>query len=563
MRRLLALAIVLVMLLAGSVFLLRSRQADSPAGPATQELIAAIRSEPRTFNRYVARDRASHLVSVLTQARLVRIRLDTQEAEPWLASRYEVADEGKTLRLTLREGVTWSDGTPFTSADVAFSFRAALDPRTGSTIADSLMVGGKPVVCEVVDPHTLILRYAEPTAAAPRLLDVLPIVPAHVLAASLEAGTFREQWAVTTPPSQIVGLGPFLLESYAPGDRLVFVRNPRYFRTGLPKLDRITVHIVPDQNAEFLQVSNGGLDVMTGDLRPDDLDAARTAAQAGVVRLHDAGVGLDPDMLWFNLKAEKDGGAAGWKRRDELRAALSMAIDRTAMANAVYQGQGVPVDGYVTPGNKEWFDRERPMTPFDLGKAGTLLDTLGLRDRNGDGLRDAPDGKTARVTVLTQKGNAARERGAAFLQQAVKAVGLTMDVVPLEQGALIEAITTGKFEAAFFGALGSDTDPASQVNFWLSSGSFHPWNPAQATPATPWEAEIDRLMLLQARTLDREVRRKVFADVQRTFAAAQPAVFFAAPKVTVATSARLAGVQPGILQPSVLWNADSLAIESK
>lgn len=558
MRRALPLALAAVLLAGGLYFLVRPRQVEPPAVP--QHAVAAMRSEPRSFNRYVARERASHLVSVLMHARLVRIQLDTQEVEPWLITAHQIGDGGRSLTLTLRDDVVWSDGAPFTSADVAFSFKAAFDPSVKSTVADALMVAGHPVQCEVLGPHQVKLTYAEPTAAALRTLDGLPILPQHVLGAALEAGTFRDQWTTTTPPAQLVGLGPFLLESYAPGERLVFVRNPRYFRKGFPKLDRLTVQIVPDQNAEFLQVSNGGLDVMTGDLRPDDLAAARTAAEAGTVRLHDVGVGLDPDMLWLNLKAEADGGVSGWKRRDEFRIALSKAVDRTAMANAVYQGQGVAVDGFVTPGNKAWFDPTRTMTPFDLAASKALLDTIGLTDRNGDGQRDAPDGSPARLTVLTQKGNAARERGAAFLQQAVRAVGLALDVVPLEQGALVEAITTGKYEAAYFGALASDTDPASQLNFWMSSGSFHPWNPAQATPATPWEAEIDRLMQLQVRSLDPAERTRLFAEVQKTFAAAQPAIYFAVPRVTVVTSRRLAGVRPGILQPSVLWNADDLSI---
>ena len=104
----------------------------------------------------------------------------------------------------------------------------------------------------------------------------------------------------------------------------------------------------------------------------------------------------------------------------------------------------------------------------------------------------------------------------------------------------------------------SDTDPASNLDFWLSRGSSHLWHPGQKTPATPWEAEIDRRMLLMASTLDRGARVREFAEVQRLMLTHNPAIWFAAPRVFVATRPRVGGVGPRLTRPQVLWRADEL-----
>jgi len=131
-----------------------------------------------------------------------------------------------------------------------FSFRRGLREKTGSVLADSLQTGGHKlqVVAAVRIPSSI--TFAAPFAAGLRLLDNLPILPKHKLEPSLKSGTFAMAWNLSTPVSDIVGLGPFVLAEYSPGQRLVFSRNPRYFRkaadgTSLPYLDGITVEIIP------------------------------------------------------------------------------------------------------------------------------------------------------------------------------------------------------------------------------------------------------------------------------------------------------------------------------
>jgi peptide/nickel transport system substrate-binding protein len=536
-------------------------------------LVATVRSEPRSFNRLLTADTTSAAIAALTHARLVRINQLTQQVEPWLAERWDTTDQRRFI-LHLRQGVRFSDGTPFTAADVVFTFKALYDPTVDSLIANALKIDGKPIGVEALDDHTIALTFPAPYGPGVRLLDNLPILPRHRLETALAAGTFRTAWGVTTPPTDIVGLGPFKLHAYRPGERLEFERNPHYWRvdehgTRLPYADRCTLEIIPSQSAEILRLESGQADIVSSELRPDELPAFRKMASQGRAQLFDLGPGLDTDFLWFNLRGDgpaaraTDGGATParpWLARRELRQAISYAVDRAQFVNTVFLGAGTPIYGPVTPANKEWFAPDLPAYPHDPEKARALLASIGLTDRNHDGLLETSDGTPAKFTLFTQKGRPLRERASQFLKEDLKKIGFDVEVTALEFPALIDRITHGAYDAVYFGVSASDTDPAVNLDFWLSSGAFHVWNPSQTTPATPWEQQIDTLMRKNVETTDQAERRRLLHDVQRLFATEIPVLCFAAPNVIVATSARLMNAHPVPLQPLVLWSADTLAV---
>jgi peptide/nickel transport system substrate-binding protein len=567
-RALLVAGALLLLSIGLAVWLLRGagRVDAPPARPGGGTLTATVRSEPRSFNRLVAIDRTSALVAQLTHARLVRVNLATHEVEPYLAERWTRDDDGLTWVLELAREARFSDGTPCTADDVVFSARAALDPRVKSPLAPALTIGGEPLVVESRGAHTVVVRFPSPYGPGLRLLDALPILPRHRLEAALEAGTLREAWSVTTPPAELAGLGPFVLEEYRAGEHLVFARNPHYFRKdergqALPYLDRLVLTVVPSQDAEILRLEAGETDLVTDMVRAEDLARVRRLAAAGQLALHDLGVALDSDFLVFNLgPGAPRSGPRAWLTRRELRHAVSMAVDRQRFVDTVFLGAAVPVGGPVTPANRRWFDPSVPVPAYDPERAAALLSGVGLRDRDGDGWLEQPDGRPARFTLVTQKGNTVRERGAVVVQEALAAVGLGVDVVTLEQPAVIDRLMKGQYDAIHFGSLASDTDPASHLDYWLSRGAFHPWHPGQASPATEWEARIDALMARQVATVDPVARREIFFEVQGIFAEQLPAIYFAAPRVHVAMSARVGGARPAVLNPMVLWNAERLSV---
>jgi peptide/nickel transport system substrate-binding protein len=279
-------------------------------------------------------------------------------------------------------------------------------------------------------------------------------------------------------------------------------------------------------------------------------------------------VGIDADALWFNLKpgarqsstAGAADGSRAWVQRAELRRAISCAVDRQAFANTVFLGAAEPVWGPITAANQRWYVNDLPRCEGGAAEARRWLAALGLDDHDGDGMLDEAAGRPARLTVMTQKGNTALERGAAVVRDDCAKVGLGIDVVPLEAGSLIDRLERGDYEAVYFRFLTTDLDPALNLDFWLSRGGAHVWNPAQAKPATEWEARIDDLMRQQVATLDHDRRRGLFTDVQRIFAAELPVLYFAAPRVYVATSSRVLNATPTVMRPMILWNPDTLAV---
>ena len=532
---------------------------SASAGQAVQrggDLTVSIRTEPLTFNRLVKGDSSTDLVSNLLHAKLVRINRATQEVEPELAESWTRSDDGLRYTLKLREGVTFSDGRPFTADDVLFTFAAIAEPKNASPLAGSLHAGHGKVTASSPDPHTVVITYPEPFGPGVRILDNLPIYPKHKLQAALDGGKFVDAWGLNTQPSELAGLGPFVLADYQPGQRLAFARNPSYFKkdaTGspLPYLDRIIVRIVPDQNAELLALEAGELDMTTSEVRPEDYAPLKRAAEQGRIKLLDLGVGYGADSLWFNLRPgafAKDPRAA-WIQRDELRQAIAMAVDRKLFADTVYLGAGVPVYGPITPANKKWFSPDVPQPAHDPGKAKQLIASIS-------------GGEPVRFTLLTQKGRSALERGAAVIRDELKKIGVVVDVVPLDGGALVQRIVDPNptYDAVYFNLTATDTDPAINPDFWLSSGQFHAWNIAQKTPATDWERRIDELYAKHAASADQAERVRLFTEIQKIFAEHQPMLYFVAPRVFVASSSRVTNVQPGLIRPQLLWAPEVVAV---
>lgn len=548
----------------------------SKAGPAPAssthsggDLVFTNRSSPSSFNRISCQgNRADDLIGLLTQAKLVRINRVTWELEPWLAESWTRSDDGLRYTIKLRPNITFSDGQPFTSDDVAFSLAAVYDPRAASPLIDALEVSGKRLDVATPDPHTVVITFPSPFAVGLRILDNLPILPRHKLDAALKAGTFARAWGLDAPVQDITGLGPFVLSEFVRGQRIVFTRNPRYWRkdasgAALPALDRITMQIVPSQDAELLRLEAGQSDLTSTEMRPSDYAPLKRDAAANKIKLLDLGDGYDMDTFWINLSPGAFAGdpRAPWIQKDELRHAISMAVNRDLFVNTVYFGAGVPAFGPIAPANRKWYSSDVPHPPYDPARAKQLLATIGLVDRNGDGILEDAHNHQVRFTLVTQKGRTDRERAASVISDELKKIGIVVDVVLLDFGKMMEMVgQTKKYEAAYFGPGATDIDPAVTQDFWLSSGGAHFWNLGQTKPATDWEHRIDELMARQVASFDEAERVRLFTDVQKIFAEHEPAIYFAAPRVFLATSSRVTGLTPSLIPPQLLWSADTIAV---
>jgi peptide/nickel transport system substrate-binding protein len=235
-------------------------------------------------------------------------------------------------------------------------------------------------------------------------------------------------------------------------------------------------------------------------------------------------------------------------------------VDRNAFARTVYLGAASPSWGIISPANRTWFSEAVERPAYDPDGARALLAGIGLTNPgNSGGLKDA-SGRSVQFTLLVQKGIAASEKGASFLREAFARVGVRMDVVALDPGAIMGSWGRGDYDAIYQHMDFTDTDPAGNLDFWLSSGAMHLWHPGQRTPATEWEGRVDALMTRHASVMDRAERQRMFADVQRTLAEQVPALSFATPHVFVSTSTRVTGGRTAVLRPQVLWDADEITV---
>ena len=571
--RLLGIAITAVIFLTAFVFW-RSpapRSAEREGGATAHrggQLVASGRAAPRTFNRQIGQDQLSSVLSMLTMGRLVRVNLSTFEVEPWLAEKWETSPDALTYTFHLRPGLTWSDGVPFTADDVLFSLQAIFDPKTGSYLSDVLSIDGKPITATAPDASTVVVHFPAPSGPGVRLLETLWVMPKHKLEGALRNGTFAKAWGTDTPPSEMTGMGPFVIREYVPNQRIILDRNPHYWRkaddgTQLPYLDRIVYEIIPDQDAELLRLQSGDIDLTQSELRPDDYVPAKRAEDQGKLKVVEVGLSPTADAFWFNLKPEawKNDPRFAFVSRREFRQAISYAVDREKYAENVYLGAAVPIWGPVTPSNTQWFWPDVPRYFHDVNKAKELLKGIGLEDRNGNGIVEDAQGHEARFTAVTQRGIGWYERGLAELRSQLAPIGIAIEPAAIENATLIQRMLKSDYEAMYqrFGT--TDLDPASELDMWLSSGDAHFWHMQDSRPE-PWEMQIDALMKQITATPDQARRKEQFKDVQRVFAENVPVLYFVAPRMYYAYNVRVEGVKPSVLRPPALWNADLLSIRS-
>ncbi|MGC2330157.1 MAG: ABC transporter substrate-binding protein [Candidatus Acidiferrales bacterium] len=543
---------------------------DNPVGHPGGRVVLALRSEPKTLNPVLAEDAASQEVIRCVTADLIDINRKTQKTEAALAKSWTVSPDGKQYTLHLRRGIRFSDGRPLTADDVVFSFQLYLDEKIDSPQRDLLIVGGKPISVEKIDSDTVRFTLAQPYAAADRLFDGFAILPRHLLESAYTSGSFSQAWNISMPASQFAGLGPFQLKEYVPGERIVLDRNPYYWkqdRSGnrLPYLNEIVFLFVSSEDAQAIRFQAGDTDILDR-FSADNFAVLAKQQTARHYHLDDLGPGLEYNFLFFNLndlgpKVSPDiARKQVWFQDARFRQAVSAAIDREAIVRLVYNGRATPLWTQVTPGNKLWIDPNIPHPARSLAHARDLLKAAGFSWKSDGTLVDSKGGPVE-FSIITSSSNAQRVKIATLIQNDLSQLGMNVHVVSLEFHAMVDRLlNTHDYEAAIMGLASGDADPNAEINVWMSNGDTHLWHPNESKPATPWEAEIDRLMQQQLVTLDYAKRKRLYDRVQQIIAEQLPVICLVSPNILVGASDRVVNFQPAILDPYTLWNIDELYV---
>jgi peptide/nickel transport system substrate-binding protein len=511
------------------------------------ELKFCLRMEPKTFDPLKVEDESSAAIRYLTGGVLVRVNRQTQELEAELAQSWKVSQDGRQITFRLRSGISFSDGTPFSAGDVAYTVQQLMDPALHSATGDAFRSGTGNVETKVISPTQISITFPAPVAGLDRLFDQVAI---------LSEGSPKKESAV---------LGPFMLAEYKPGASVLLKRNPNYWKTDsqghkLPYLDSIRMDIQPNRDVEMLRFKRGELDLINS-LDSEYFDKlAATSPQL----VHDAGASLDSEQLWFNevAKAPIPAYKKNWFRSATFRRAISEAINREDLSRVVFHGHAQPAVGPFSPANKFWFNSKLQPQAYSPDAALKTLQSEGFRMENG-ALKDR-DGNEVVFSIITNAGSKTRERMAVLIQDDLQKIGIHVNVVTLDFPSLIERMTqTFDYEAIILGLTNVDLDPDGEMNVWLSSAENHQWNPQQKTPETSWEAEIDRLMRAQASSTDPKRRKEAFDRVQEIVLEQEPFIFLINKNALSAVSPTVHGAAPVILSPQTFWNAERLTVSAK
>ncbi|MYE31823.1 MAG: ABC transporter substrate-binding protein [Chloroflexi bacterium] len=509
-------------------------------------LTTATTSKPETFNPALVVSGYSQRLLRLVFDGLISTSRRTGQIELALARNFEWSSDYRWWIFHLRDDVRWHDGTPFTARDVEFTFNRVIynqdiaspyrEPFLVRFVDDAGAPRSEPITVSLIDEYTVRFDLPAPFRAFPLYMST-PIYPRHILEPHVDAGTFEEVWGIDADPSTVVGTGPFKLDRFVPGDRVVLRRNPDYWLrdaagNALPYLDGI-VHLLVPTEAERLARFRAGKTDAYGLIGADYATLA-PHQQAGNYTLHTLGPDEGMEFLVFNLNPGSDARSGepyvaperlAWFQTLEFRRAVAHSIDKDRIIAEAHGGAGSPLWAAFSPAFHEVHNPDVRRYPYDVDVANEILDGLSWRDRDGDGVREDSDGNPITFTLRTYSGYPAVRITAEIIDEGLDGIGVDARLEVLEFEDLLARLTsTYDWEAALL-YVDAGVDPHTGLNFFHSSGDLHVWHPNQPSPATDWEAEIDRLYIEAGQVLNREGRAGLYHRVQAIMAEQLPLIF--------------------------------------
>ncbi len=541
-------------------------------------------SPPKTFNFLVPGNLNTRSIQEKFSAPLVKYNPRTQAVGPYLAKSWDVSEDSQTFTFHLREGVRWSDGEPFSAEDVKFTFDLIfadeVDKESGkvrplfpSRFYEEMKVNGEKPSYRMVDGLTF--EVSLPTVFAPFLLSMenVLILPKHKLGATLKDRTFFKQWSTQTAiktPEEIVSLGPFVVDSYRPGERLVMTPNPHFWRIDaegqrLPYIDYLVYKFVAESNTGTVHFATGQSDA--SGISAADLDWIKKGEEVYDFTVYEKGLSTNVSFFWFNqhLGSNEDGvpylspHKKRWFTDKRFRQAVQTAFNRKGIIDALLFGKGEPLNSIIPSSRGKWHNPDLPTYEYDPERAREILAGAGYTwDVNGK-LQDS-QGVYVEIELLAVDGVASADTIAVTFVENMKEIGMTVKLAKVDFVTLLaKTDETFDYDLTFlsWGSSSAGYDPGGSKALYLSSGIFHQWYPEQESPATDWEARIDELFLEQESTLDMEKRIANIHEIQAILAEQLPLLY-------IFSGYGYVGVQnkwENIYIPptgSILWNLDEV-----
>lgn len=502
-----------------------STEASEPTRGGT--LVVAIDSDPGGLNPAITTAGGTHTASELMYNGLVE--LDSEgEPQPELAEKWDVEDDGAVYTFTLKKGVTWHDGKPFTSADVKYSFDEALlkfHARTKASMGSALES------IETPDDQTVVFRFKKPYAP---LLQQLDVTEAPIIAKHIYEGSDPQ----TNPANQKpVGTGPFEFVSYTKGTEIRMKRNENYFKKDLPYLDEVVMRIIADQSSQVSALESGEVDWLFG------APGAELSRLEKDERFSTLKTGVNPGgsncimTVGFNLDRPLFKDVA-------LRKAVAHALDREQFLERVQFGQGRVAAAPISSGIPFAHADDLDMPAFDADEADKLL-TDGGWVRAGSGTRTAKgvDGVSdgTPLTFSFTHFPSFNQYGELFKAQLAK-VGIEVQLRPLEPPVFADTVFKKRDFDSNVISYCNGQDPEIGVRRMYTSGNIGPVPFSNASAYR--NTEVDRLFDEAQVTVDNADRSKIYREIQEILVEEMPYVWLIETQSTRIFTAECEGFGP-------------------
>jgi peptide/nickel transport system substrate-binding protein len=482
--------------------------------------IAGMSSPQGVFNPYFYHNGWDGNVTSVLFASLVDVD-STGKFIPSLAEKWEVSDDQLTYTFKLREGLKFSDGSPLTAEDVAFTLTLLHDKAYDGETDISLVhvKGGKEYKegkatsisgIEVIDPLTIKITTEKVNATALQILGG-PVLSKAYYGKNYTPGNLDY---IRTLHGKPLGAGPYKLEKYVPGQEVRFKANEHYF-AGKPAVENFIYKVTnSDTNFQLFQTGETDYDGFTAN--PDTFEQLKGLGFANI------NVQTSTAYTYLDINHKKP-----YMQDKKFRQALMYGLDRKKIVDATFQGYGIVANEPISPISWAYTP---DVNPYDYNpeKAKQLLEEAGWKV-GADGIREK-DGQKLKLTYLGRKGNDAL---ITIAKQNYKDIGIHLDVEIMDFNAMLDKMKKGEYDLSAV-STPMIIDPAESAQNFLSTLADNGYN----------NPEVDQLILEGQSTLDVEKRKQVYHKLFKKLNDEVPVVFLWYRKVMSAHNGRIKGLEP-------------------
>jgi len=496
---------------------------------------SVIREDPKSFNLLIAeQDSTTSTIVGNMHDYLMDYDVIAREWKPRAASAEIVVDEtADSLQViyTLRDDLYWSyynsnRKVRVTSDDVIFWYdEISGDPdfySSGYYGQFLIMPDGSEAHVDIrkIDDRRFSFHFPR-IVAEPVLMTNMDFGPRHIYEpAKREGGVdgVRNLFSVASDPKTIPSMGEWFLVEYTPGQRLVYKRNPDYWRKdsnglSIPYVEENIVRIIPDENTQLLLFRNG--DIESYRLRPEDLDGLVNGGDGSYTVFNSEGA-LSASFWTFNQNpVNKDKPQYEWFTQKEFRQAMSSLLNRGRINTQVYRGLAEPKLNIFPEPNPYYNPSITNQYLYDTERATALLSSIGIKKDSRGIMRDS-NNRPLEFDLMISSDSSMLSDIASIIMDELSKLGIKLNVRVVDfQNQVEQLFSSFEWDSMIIALSGSNIFPSQGSNTWPSSGNLHLWYPNQQTPATEWEARIDYLYNEGKFTIDKDKAQVIWDEFQR------------------------------------------------